>query len=51
MALWYPRRPGLSAAQASGRGLGLERFIMWITGMKNIRDVIPYPRTPGSADF
>ena len=35
----------------SGFGLGFERILMYISGMKNIRDVIPFPRTPGSADF
>ncbi|MBX9889731.1 MAG: asparagine--tRNA ligase, partial [Amoebophilaceae bacterium] len=34
----------------SGFGLGLERFILFATGMENIRDVIPFPRTPGHAD-
>ncbi|MCL2354238.1 MAG: hypothetical protein FWC69_06400, partial [Defluviitaleaceae bacterium] len=32
-------------------GLGFERFIMYITGMTNIRDVIPFPRTPNNAEF
>jgi asparaginyl-tRNA synthetase len=31
--------------------LGLERLMLYLTGMKNIRDVIPSPRTPGSAEF
>ncbi|NVM23625.1 MAG: asparagine--tRNA ligase [Desulfobacterales bacterium] len=35
----------------SGFGLGFERFLMYITGMQNIRDVIPFPRTPGNAHF
>ena len=35
----------------SGFGLGFERLLMYITGMDNIRDVIPFPRTPGSIDF
>jgi asparaginyl-tRNA synthetase len=35
----------------SGFGLGLERAVQFITGMGNIRDVIPFPRTPGSAEF
>ncbi|WP_410207425.1 asparagine--tRNA ligase [Fusobacterium sp.] len=35
----------------SGYGLGFERMIMYITGMTNIRDVIPFPRTPNNADF
>ena len=32
----------------AGFGLGLERMLMYLTGMKNIRDVIPFPRTPGT---
>jgi asparaginyl-tRNA synthetase len=32
-----------------GFGLGLERMLMWMTGMQNIRDVLPHPRTPGNA--
>lgn len=35
----------------AGFGLGLERLIMWITGMGNIRDVIPFPRTPGNCKY
>ena len=35
----------------SGFGLGFERLIMYITGMANIRDVIPFPRTTGTAEF
>jgi asparaginyl-tRNA synthetase len=35
----------------AGFGLGFERLLSYITGMENIRDVIPFPRTPGSADF
>ena len=35
----------------SGCGLGLERMMTVLTGLKNIRDVIPFPRTPGNADF
>ena len=35
----------------SGFGLGFERILMYISGIKNIRDVIPFPRTPGNADF
>lgn len=35
----------------SGFGLGFERLIMYLTGIENIRDVIPFPRTPGSCDF
>ena len=37
--------------QHAGFGLGFERLITYITGMSNIRDVIPYPRVPGRADF
>ena len=35
----------------SGFGLGFERMVMYLTGMSNIRDVIPFPRTTGSAEF
>ena len=35
----------------AGFGLGFERLIMYLTGMSNIRDVLPFPRTTGSAEF
>lgn len=35
----------------SGYGLGFERMMMYLTGMTNIRDVIPFPRTPNNAEF
>jgi asparaginyl-tRNA synthetase len=35
----------------SGVGLGFERLILYVTGMTNIRDVIPYPRAVGQAEF
>jgi asparaginyl-tRNA synthetase len=35
----------------AGFGLGFERAMMFITGMQNVRDVIPFPRTPKSAEF
>jgi len=38
-------------APHSGFGLGFERFLMLVTGIGNIRDVIPFPRTPGSIEF
>ena len=48
---WYldPRRFG--TCPHSGFGLGFERLILFVTGMQNIRDVIPFPRTPKTADF
>ena len=35
----------------AGFGLGFERLVMYLSGMANIRDVLPYPRTTGSAEF
>jgi len=35
----------------AGFGLGFERLLMFLTGVSNIRDVIPFPRTPGNAEF
>ncbi|MDB4291748.1 hypothetical protein N9922_06020, partial [Cyclobacteriaceae bacterium] len=35
----------------SGFGLGFERMILFLTGMSNIRDVIPFPRTPGNCEY
>ena len=48
---WYLDLRRFGGVPHSGFGLGLERCVQFITGMANIRDVIPYPRTPGSADF
>ncbi len=48
---WYLDLRRFGSAPHAGFGLGFERLMMYITGMKNIRDVIPYHRTPGQADF
>ena len=48
---WYTDLRRYGSAPHSGFGLGLERMVQYVTGMANIRDVIPFPRTPGSAEF
>ncbi len=48
---WYMDLRRFGTVPHSGFGLGLERIIMYVTGMQNVRDVIPFPRTPGSAEF
>ncbi len=48
---WYVELRKYGTVPHSGFGLGLERAVLMITGMSNIRDVIPFPRTPGHADF
>jgi len=48
---WYLDSRLFGSAPHSGFGLGFERFIQFVTAMGNIRDVIPFPRTPGSADY
>ena len=48
---WYLELRKYGSVPHAGFGLGLERMLMYITGMKNIRDVIPFPRTPGDAEF
>lgn len=48
---WYLELRKFGTAVHSGFGLGFERLVQFTTGMSNIRDVIPYPRTPGSAEF
>lgn len=48
---WYINLRKFGGCPHSGFGMGFERLIMYITGVENIRDVIPYPRTPGSCDF
>ena len=48
---WYLDLRKFGTVKHSGFGLGLERLIQFITGMSNIRDVIPFPRTPKNAEF
>ena len=48
---WYLDLRKFGGAPHAGFGLGFERMVQFITGMGNIRDVIPFPRTPGSAEF
>ncbi len=48
---WYLQLREFGTVQHAGFGLGVERMMMYLTGMKNIRDVIAFPRTPGSAEF
>lgn len=48
---WYLDLRKYGGTKHAGYGLGFERAIMYITGMSNIRDVLPYPRTVGSAEF
>ncbi len=48
---WYVNLRRYGSTKHAGYGLGFERIIMYLTGVSNIRDVIPYPRTTGSAEF
>ena len=48
---WYQELRKYGTAIHSGVGLGFERLVMFVTGMSNIRDVIPFPRTPQNAEF
>ncbi len=48
---WYLDLRRFGTVPHAGFGLGLERAVQFVTGMANIRDVIPFPRTPGNADF
>ena len=48
---WYIDSRKFGTVPHSGYGLGFERLILFVTGMGNIRDVIPFPRTPNNADF
>ena len=48
---WYSDLRKYGTVPHSGFGLGFERMLMFVTGVGNIRDVIPFPRTPGNADF
>ncbi len=48
---WYLDLRRFGSAPHSGFGLGFDRFVQFVTGMNNIRDVIPFPRTPGNINF
>lgn len=48
---WYLDTRRFGTAPHAGFGLGFERLVLFVTGMGNIRDVIPFPRTPGNAEF
>jgi asparaginyl-tRNA synthetase len=48
---WYLDTRRFGTAPHSGFGLGFERLLLFVTGMANIRDVIPFPRTPNNAEF
>jgi asparaginyl-tRNA synthetase len=48
---WYLDLRKWGSTPHGGFGMGFERMLMWITGMQNIRDVLPFPRVPGSAEF
>ena len=48
---WYLDLRKYGSCEHSGFGLGFERLMMYVTGMQNIRDVIPYPRTPKNCEF
>ena len=48
---WYLDLRKYGGVKHAGFGLGFERMIMYLTGMSNIRDVLPFPRTPGTAEF
>ncbi|EPR68414.1 asparagine--tRNA ligase [Cyclobacterium qasimii] len=48
---WYLDTRKFGTAPHAGFGLGFERLVLFVTGMSNIRDVIPFPRTPGNAEF
>lgn len=48
---WYRDLRRYGTVPHAGFGLGFERFLSYITGVKNVRDVIPFPRVPGNADF
>ena len=48
---WYLDTRRFGTAPHAGFGLGFERMVMFVTGMTNISDVIPFPRTPQNAEF
>ena len=48
---WYLNLRRFGGCPHSGFGMGFERLLIYLTGVDNIRDVIPYPRTPRSAEY
>ena len=48
---WYCDLRRYGSVKHAGFGIGFERLIMYITGMSNIRDVLPFPRTVGNAEY
>ena len=48
---WYRDLRRYGTVPHAGFGLGFERLISYVTGVNNVRDVIPFPRTPGHADY
>ena len=48
---WYLNLRRFGGTTHSGFGMGFERFLIYVTGVENIRDVIPYPRTPGNCEY
>ncbi len=48
---WYINLRKFGGCPHSGFGMGFERLLIYLTGVDNIRDVIPYPRTPRSAEY
>ena len=48
---WYLNLRRYGTCVHSGFGMGFERLLIYLTGVDNIRDVIPYPRTPGNCEF
>jgi asparaginyl-tRNA synthetase len=48
---WYLDLRRYGTVPHGGFGLGFERLVMMCTGVENIRDVVPYPRVPGNAEF
>ena len=49
--IWYLNLRKYGSTEHSGFGIGFERLVMYMTGMDNIRDVIPFPRTPGNCEY
>lgn len=48
---WYLNLRRYGGCKHSGFGMGFERLLIYMTGVENIRDVIPFPRTPGNCEF